>query len=113
MGKNIHSSFYFVTCLCIASASAVCMLVMKNKVKELTKELSSINQLIAFERESMHILTAEMSFLSNPKRIKAIADKNLDLRSPQKHQIMKIKDLNAYFASIESKEIEGNMHNNE
>ncbi len=68
---------------------------IKNRVQELSKELSEIDQQIKEEREFINILNAEWAYLNNPERLAKLANKHLDLKptslsqvsnSPHKHK---------------------------
>lgn len=76
-------------------------------MQNLNKQLKSVNSQILKEKENIHVLQAEYSYLSSPKRIKKLVDKHLRLQSPKREQIIDIENL----SKLQAKEPELNKTN--
>lgn len=86
MVKLLKSSI--TTYLFILAISAAFLFAIKHKVQVLSKELSEVTQRIVSEKENIHILKAEYTYLTNPKRIKKLVDSNLQLQTVKPDQII-------------------------
>jgi cell division protein FtsL len=86
MFKLLKSSI--TTYLFILAISAAFLFAIKHKVQNLNKELNEINSKIVSEKENIHILKAEYTYLTNPKRIKKLIDSNLALQTVKPDQIV-------------------------
>ena len=86
MIKLLKSSI--TTYLFILAISAAFLFAIKHKVQNLNKELNEINSKIVAEKENIHILKAEYTYLTNPKRIKKLIDSNLALQTVKPDQIV-------------------------
>jgi cell division protein FtsL len=62
-------------------------------VAELDRQLNDINSSIDAEKQSIHVLKAEWSYLSNPSRIAAISKKHSALRPTAPQQVATIDAL--------------------
>src|SRR5690348_9452873 len=60
----------------------------KQKVMALEEELTSVNRRIASVQESRHLLRAEWGHLSNPVRLKRLAEKHLAMGPVKGWQIV-------------------------
>lgn len=60
---------------------------IKYKVQNLSKELRVLNAEIISEKQNIHVLKAEFTYLSNPKRIKSLSDAHLNLKPVKSSQI--------------------------
>lgn len=78
----------FLSGLLVLIVAASFLFVMKHKVHNSNKKLSVINSQIISERENIHVLNAEIAYLSNPKRIKKLVHQHLHLQTPQRAQIV-------------------------
>jgi cell division protein FtsL len=94
------SGIYFIPTLIVLAIAVVGMLMVKNKVQDLNRKLNIVNAKIIAEKEGIHVLQAELAFLSNPKRIKSLSDKHLEFKAPQSSQVLQLKDLGAYITSM-------------
>lgn len=83
----------FVPGLIILGISTGFLFAIKYKVQNLSKEIRNINSQIVQERENIHVLNAEISYLANPKRIKNLTDQNLKLITPKREQIITLDTL--------------------
>lgn len=64
------------------------ILVMKNQVQGLEKQLVSINKSIQDDIKTIHVLKAEWSHLNNPARLRKLASKHISLNHIQAEQII-------------------------
>lgn len=64
------------------------ILVMKNQVQGLEKQLVSINKSIQDDVKTIHVLKAEWSHLNNPTRLRQLAEKHILLNPVQAEQII-------------------------
>lgn len=61
-----------------------------DRVQELNHKLTNLNTAIEAEQQSIHVLKAEWVYLSNPERIKTLADRHLALRATSPQQIISL-----------------------
>ena len=64
------------------------VLVLKNQVQGLEKQLVSINKNIQDDIKTIHVLKAEWSHLNNPTRLRQLAAKHISLNPVQAEQII-------------------------
>ncbi len=64
------------------------ILVMKNQVQGLERQLVSINKTIQDDIKTIHVLKAEWSHLNNPGRLRQLAEKHILLNPVQAEQII-------------------------
>jgi cell division protein FtsL len=76
------------TYVLILAVSAAFLFIIKHKVHTLRKELSSIHSQIIQEKETIHVLKAEYTYLSSPKRVRSLSDKYLQLETVKPDQII-------------------------
>jgi cell division protein FtsL len=94
--------------LVILAFCATFLFILKHNVQSLSKQLKSVNSQILKEKENIHVLQAEYSYLSSPKRIKKLVDKHLHLQSPKREQIIDMEHLNKLQAKApETNKIDG------
>jgi cell division protein FtsL len=79
--------------LLLAAGLAVVLFKVKYEVIDLEDELAQMNREIVADREAVHVLKAEWSYLNDPARIKRLADRYLDLEPVQPRQIARFDDL--------------------
>ena len=53
---------------------------VKDRVNSLQMEVKEVKKQIANEQDSIHVLKAEFSYLTSPKRLNRLAAKHLDLK---------------------------------
>jgi len=71
-----HTTLLF---LLVAGALSVALFSIKYKVQDLEQELAFLNKSIYQERQSIHVLKAEWSFLNNPERLGSLARRHLHM----------------------------------
>lgn len=79
--------------LIVVTAVAVGLYHVKYEVQRLEAELDQVNREIRQEREALHVLEAEWSYLNRPRRLARLAEKHLDMRPLQPEQIIRIEQL--------------------
>lgn len=66
-------------CMVLAIALAVLLMAVKFQVQRLERELSRLQRQTAAERQAVHVLTAEFSYLIDPDRLRRLATQHLGL----------------------------------
>lgn len=79
--------------LIVAGAVAVGLYQMKYEVQRLEEKLGEVRGEIREDREALHVLEAEWSYLNRPERLARLARKHLDLRPVQSGQITRVAQL--------------------
>lgn len=78
--------------LCVASGFALFSIAFA--VEDLESELAAINRNIERERESLHVLQAEWTYLNRPDRIEDLASQLLPhLNQPMVEQLVALDDI--------------------
>ena len=86
------SAILIWTVLCVASGSALFSIAFA--VEELEEELTVINSRIERERETLHVLAAEWSYLTRPERIEKLGAAHLpDLIGLTTDQMVTLADV--------------------
>jgi cell division protein FtsL len=83
----------FIPGLIVLAISASFLFIIKHKVQNLDRNLKQINAQILMEKENIHVLNAELAYLTNPKRIKKLANEKLHLQIPKAEQIVSLEEL--------------------
>lgn len=71
----------------LAIGLALVLFGVKYEVQGLEEELTSLDQDIANERRSIHVLRAEWAYLNNPDRLRGLARTHLDLQPLEPEQL--------------------------
>jgi len=71
--------FVILCWLAAGSVTAMILFQIKQEVRVLEDEIAAAQRQILHDQESVHILEAEWSYLNNPARIAALAEKHLKL----------------------------------
>ena len=74
----------------ILSICAYSLFQVKYFVQDLRKELASITKAVAQEKEIIHVLNAEWTYLNQPERLRNLAQRYLPLEAMQVAQINKL-----------------------
>ena len=85
--------FGLVIWLIVATGVAVGLYHVNYRVKELQEELKRVERDIKQERERLHVLEAEWSYLNRPSRLARLARKHLDMETLQPEQIVRVEQL--------------------
>ena len=65
------------------------------EVQTLEGERAHVNRAVAAEREAIHVLRAEWSYLNEPTRLEALTKKHLSLRTTQDGRIRTVAEIPA------------------
>lgn len=71
------------------------LFVIKHEVQEAESDLIALQRQIDAERETIHVLEAEWSYLTRPSRLERLSDRYLDLQPANGAQILPAIDLSA------------------
>ncbi|HSE78827.1 MAG TPA: hypothetical protein VLG66_12565 [Alphaproteobacteria bacterium] len=75
---------------------------LKYEVQALEDELVRLNRSILAEHEAIHVLKAEWSYVNQPQRLQALANRHLDLRPMRPEQLGSVADIPPRSMSEES-----------
>jgi cell division protein FtsL len=78
-----YLSFSFLMMLLLLTSSAYILFKINHQVISLQRELKQTNRNILTEKENLHVLKAEWSFLTRPSRISKLAESELALQKVQ------------------------------
>ncbi len=73
--------------LCTLAFSVYCVFQIKYRVKELVRDVVELNRQITSDKEAIHVLNAEWTYLNRPERLKALADRYLGMTHIEVSQI--------------------------
>jgi cell division protein FtsL len=65
---------------CLAGAVGIGLFLVKHEVKAMEARLAGINQEIQRNREEIHVLNAEWSYLNDPARLRDLAQRHLGMK---------------------------------
>ncbi len=80
----------FILGICMIGLSAYSVFHIKYQVKELTRDIVQLNRQIADDKEAIHVLKAEWAYLTQPARLKVLAEQYLELNYIAANQIMPV-----------------------
>jgi cell division protein FtsL len=63
------------------------LFLVKHEVQDLEERLAQLDDRIANERETVHVLRAEWAYLTRPERLARLAERHLGLKPPAPGQI--------------------------
>lgn len=75
---------------------------IKHEVKNLKRDLVEIHRQLANDKEAIHVLKAEWAYLSQPSRVKKLADEHLDLVAIDSQQLKEIAYLSDNLGTLRS-----------
>ena len=79
--------------LALIVASALGLYGVKYRVQAIQAELRDLGQQLDEERESLHVVAAEWSYLNQPERLQRLSGKYLKLKSVDVRQIAEVADI--------------------
>lgn len=82
-----------ISSICVLGVACWAMFQMKYKVVMLEDEARNIESMIQETEESLHMLRAEWTHLTNPDRLKQLSEKYLDLKSVNSSQMIPMQKL--------------------
>ena len=77
----------------LAVSLTLTLFVVKYQVQDLEGELVEYNRTITEDRQALHVLKAEWSYLNQPARLKALAERHLGLGGIKTQQIGTAKEM--------------------
>lgn len=75
------------------AASAFGLYLVKYRVQAVREEITETARLLEEERESLHVVAAEWSYLTRPERIQQLAEKHLQMTPMQVQQLQTLADI--------------------
>ncbi|HLW29048.1 MAG TPA: hypothetical protein VKY54_15060 [Kiloniellales bacterium] len=72
----------------VAAGIAGFLFQVKYRVQDLEQELATLNQQIRVDREAMHVLRTEWSYLNQPERISELAARHLEMGLMEAPQVL-------------------------
>ena len=79
--------------IALSAIAGVALFGVTYRVQALEEELARVNREILQERETLHVLRAEWSYLNEPGRLSALTRRYLELAPLQASQMAEIDDL--------------------
>ncbi|MGH6932477.1 MAG: cell division protein FtsL [Dongiaceae bacterium] len=79
--------------IALSIVAGVALFEVTYRVQALEEELAKVNREIVQEREALHVLRAEWSYLNEPGRLSELARRHLDLAPLQASQMTQIDNL--------------------
>ncbi|HER27062.1 MAG TPA: hypothetical protein ENI69_08130 [Rhodospirillales bacterium] len=93
-----HTTLLF---LLLAGGLSVALFTIKYRVQDLEQELTSLNKSIFQERQSLHVLKAEWSYLNNPQRLRDLAERYLGMVPLKSSQLATLQQIGTLRISLE------------
>jgi len=78
--------------VCVA-VLAIGLYLVKYAVQDVQRDVATLKTQLASEKESLHLLSAEWAYLNRPERLRALADRHLDLVPIDSRQIDRVNVL--------------------
>ena len=79
--------------LTLAIVAGIGLFQVSYRVQSLEDELTRVNRQILQERDTIHVLRAEWSYLNEPTRLAELAQRHLNLAPLAASQMVRIEDL--------------------
>jgi cell division protein FtsL len=76
----------------LATSLGLTLFVVKSQVQDLEGELVEYNRTITDDRQALHVLKAEWSYLNQPSRLRQLAERHLGLTAVEPAQVGTIND---------------------
>ena len=83
-----------INMVCVA-VLAIGLYLVKYSVQDVQRNVVTLRQDLATEKESLHLLNAEWAYLNRPDRLRQLADRHLDLVPLDSRQIENVNVLPA------------------
>jgi cell division protein FtsL len=77
------------------AALAMGLYLVKYSVQGVQRDVATLKQQLATEKESLHLLNAEWAYLNRPDRLRQLAERHLDMVPLDSRQIEEIKAIPA------------------
>lgn len=85
--------FSNIICLLIIAAAAYTLYSVKYSVQAMDAEIAVLKAQIAEEKENVHVLSAEWTFLTRPERLSELAARYLEAQPVHGHQLAELHDV--------------------
>ena len=95
-----YLKIYFLPGMIVLALAITFLFFIKIRVQELSRNIKQLNSQILLERESIHILKAEYSYLTSPQRLKELTKKELNLQLPKNSQLMSFEQMKVYLSQF-------------
>ncbi len=79
--------------LCFVAALGFAMFEVKYEVMDIEDQFAKTNRAILADRDAIHVLQAEWSYLSQPSRLADLAKRHLNLAPVQTKQLGRIEEI--------------------
>jgi hypothetical protein len=76
-----------ISWLALAIVAGTGLFLVKHEVQDLEDRLAALDDKIAKDRETIHVLRAEWAYLTQPDRLSRLAGRHLNLKPPAAGQI--------------------------
>ncbi|MHC0448846.1 MAG: cell division protein FtsL [Candidatus Lariskella arthropodorum] len=83
--------YYSAICVLLIILCIMTLFIVKYEVQKLATRLQLIESSIQQKHEAIHMLKAELAYLSKPRSIQALVDKHLKLKLISPEQIRSLK----------------------
>ncbi len=92
-------------CISIAVSAGIGMFVLKYRVIEKEEELFRIHKQIAADKREIHMLKGDWALLNDPERLRALVEKQTNLKAIGANQVIEVSNLPARPISSGSEEM--------
>ncbi|MEO5336954.1 MAG: hypothetical protein H7841_08680 [Magnetospirillum sp. WYHS-4] len=79
--------------LLTAGGMSLALFGIKYQVRDLEKDLDSLNRTIARDQQAIHVLKAEWNYLNDPRRLNDLAGRHLGLKPTEMRQLGTLEQL--------------------
>ncbi len=100
-----HTTFLF---LLLAGGLSVALFSIKYQVQDLEQDLAQLNKSIYQERQSLHVLRAEWSYLNNPERLAGLARRHLNMAPITPSQLATLEEVGSFQDGISPASVTSN-----
>lgn|GEM_PF-6317259 len=96
------STFSWYLLVALFAVSSFALYMVKYRVEDIHREVSLLQRELANEQESYVLLQAEWSYLNRPERLRKLADKYLNLKTPSAHHVADVAALGAKLNQLQT-----------
>ena len=96
------STFSWYLLVALFAASSFALYLVKYRVEDIHREVSSLQKELANEQESYVLLQAEWSYLNRPDRLRKLADKYLDVKTPNAYHVADVAALGSKLTQLQA-----------
>jgi hypothetical protein len=84
----------YLLALILLASSVFGLFQVKFKVQQLHREVTELREQVAYEKDTIHVLKAEWSYLNHPERLSRLSKKFLELGEVKSEQVVLDKSKN-------------------